>query len=319
MRTATATDEELGGTGGARRHRRVALDNGQMATIGGFGEFLSTRRGGLQPADVGLPDFGDSRRVAGLRREELAGLAGISVDYYTRLEQGRVANPSETVLNALARALLLTDDETRHLHRLARPRSSGRQARTRQQARPSLRRLLDTLTDVPALVMGQRMDILAFNRAACSLLCDYTALTPTQRNVARITFLDPTSRDLYADWVACARENVAYLHLEAGRRPGDRALAQLIGELSMESADFRRWWAEHPVKDRTSGMKRFHHPLVGDLELLYETLRVADDSDQALITYTAEPDTPAHDAMQMLLTWTASTAVDDSSASPERR
>ena len=319
MRIVTATSHGLGGTSRARQHRRRALDNGGMAAIGGFGEFLTTRRAGLQPADVGLPDFGGSRRVAGLRREELANLAGISVDYYTRLEQGRVANPSEAVLDAVARALLLTDDETRHLYRLARPRRTGRQHRPQQQLRPSLRRLLDTLIDVPALVMGQRMDILAFNRAACSLLGDYTALTPAQRNVARITFLDPASRDLYADWVACARENVAYLHLEAGRRPGDRALAQLVGELSMESADFRRWWAEHPVKDRTSGIKRFHHPLVGDLELFYETLRVADDSDQALITYTAEPDTSAHDALQMLLTWTASTAGDDHPASREHR
>ncbi|MFD5411578.1 helix-turn-helix transcriptional regulator [Streptomyces nojiriensis] len=278
-----------------------------MSTAINMGEFLRTRRALLHPEDVALPDFGGRRRVAGLRREEIAQLAGVSVDYYTRMEQGRVPNPSGAVLDALARALRLDGDATRHLHRLARPQSSARNTPRRQaqpqRVRPMLQRLLDDLVDIPAMVMGRRMDVLAWNAAAVALFGDYAALDRAERNIARITFLDETSRDLYADWPSCARGNVAYLHLDAGRHPEDPQLASLIGELSMKSADFRRWWAEHPVQDKTSGTKRFHHPVAGDLELAYETLRATDDPDQALITYAAEPGSPSHDALRMLLAW----------------
>ncbi|WKD31129.1 helix-turn-helix transcriptional regulator [Streptomyces xanthophaeus] len=280
-----------------------------MSTAINMGEFLRTRRALLHPEDVALPDFGGRRRVAGLRREEIAQLAGVSVDYYTRMEQGRVPNPSGAVLDALARALRLDGDATRHLHRLARPQSSARSVPRRQaqpqHVRPMLQRLLDDLVDIPAMVMGRRMDVLAWNAAAVALFGDYAALDRAERNIARITFLDETSRELYADWPSCARGNVAYLHLDAGRHPDDPQLASLIGELSMKSADFRRWWAEHPVQDKTSGTKRFHHPVVGDLELAYETLRAADDPDQALITYAAEPGSPSHDALRVLLAWAA--------------
>ncbi|KUO12415.1 helix-turn-helix transcriptional regulator [Streptomyces sp. DSM 15324] len=283
-----------------------------MSTAISLGEFLRTRRSLLHPEDVALPDFGGRRRVAGLRREEIAQLAGVSVDYYTRMEQGRVPNPSGAVLDALARALRLDGDATRHLHRLARPQPSARHAPRRQarpqRVRPMLQRLLDDLVDMPAMVMGRRMDILAWNTAAVALFGDYAALDRAERNIARITFLDETSRELYADWTSCARENVAYLHLDAGRHPEDPQLASLIGELSMKSEDFRRWWAEHPVQDKTSGTKRFRHPVVGHLELAYETLRAADDPDQALITYAAEPGSPSHDGLRMLLAW-ASTST----------
>ncbi|GGY02566.1 helix-turn-helix transcriptional regulator [Streptomyces hiroshimensis] len=284
-----------------------------MSTTIDLGAFLRARRSRLRPEDVALPDFGGRRRVAGLRREEIAQLAGVSVDYYTRMEQGRVPNPSPSVLDALARALRLDEEEIRHLHRLARTRpAAGRTPRPRterQQVRPMLRLLLEELRDVPAMVMGRRMDVLAWNAAASALLGDLGAREPAERNIPRITFLDPASRDLYADWTACARENVAYLHLEAGRYPDDPQLASLVGELSLKSQDFRRWWAEHPVQDKTSGVKHFHHPVVGDLDLTYETLRVADDPDQALITYAAEPDTPSHDALRMLLAWAAPTTT----------
>ncbi|MGK5530380.1 helix-turn-helix transcriptional regulator [Streptomyces sp. URMC 129] len=280
--------------------------------MSGLGEFLRTRRSLLRPSDVALPEFGGRRRVAGLRREEVAQLAGVSVDYYTRMEQGRVPHPSKAVLDALARALRLTADETWHLHQLARPRTrpTGDRPAGAQRVRPMLRRLLDGLTDTPAMVMGRCMDVLAWNEASSALLCDLASLTPGERNLARLTFLDPRTKELYADWSACARENVAYLHLEAGRRPDDPRLASLIGELSMRSEEFRRWWAEHPVRDKTSGVKRFHHPVVGDMELDYETLRVADDPDQALITYAAPPGSPSDDALRMLLTWTASHPAD---------
>ncbi|MER6784685.1 helix-turn-helix transcriptional regulator [Streptomyces sp. NPDC000658] len=280
-----------------------------MSTAISLGEFLRTRRSLLHPEDVALPDFGGRRRVAGLRREEIAQLAGVSVDYYTRMEQGRVPNPSGAVLDALARALRLDGDATRHLHRLARPQFAARHVprcqALPQRVRPMLQRLLDDLVDMPAMVMGRRMDILAWNTAAVALFGDYAALDRAERNIARITFLDETSRELYADWTSCARENVAYLHLDAGRHPEDPRLASLIGELSMKSEDFRRWWAEHPVQDKTSGTKRFRHPVVGDLELAYETLRAADDPDQALITYAAEPGSPSHDGLRMLLAWAA--------------
>ncbi|MFE0461108.1 helix-turn-helix transcriptional regulator [Kitasatospora sp. NPDC058965] len=282
------------------------------ATIA-LGAFLRTRRSRLRSEDADLPDFGGRRRVSGLRREEIAQLAGVSVDYYTRMEQGRVPNPSAAVLDALARALLLDEDETRHLHRLAQPAPAARRnpppRPDRQQVRPMLQRLLAELRDVPALVMGRRMDVLAWNAAACALLGDYAALQPGERNIARITFLNPASKELFADWSACARENVAYLRLEAGRRPDDPQLASLVGELSLRSEEFSRWWAEHPVQDKTSGTKRFCHPVVGAMELTYETLRAADDPGQALITYAATPGTPSDDALQMLLAWAAPTAV----------
>ncbi|GJF28410.1 DNA-binding protein [Kitasatospora sp. NE20-6] len=280
-----------------------------------LGGFLKTRRSRLRPEDVALPDHGGRRRVAGLRREEISRLAGVSVDYYTRIEQGRASSPSPAVLDALARALRLDRDETRHLHRLAQPRPAARRTPrpgAEQQVRPMLRLLLEELRDVPAVVMGRGMDVLAWNAAACALLGDYAARPPAERNIARVTFLDPASRELYADWTACARENVAYLRMEAGRYPDDPVLAALIGELSLRSEDFRRWWAAHPVQDKTSGTKRFHHPVVGDLDLTYETLRAADDPSQALITYAAAPGTPSYDALRMLLAWAAPAAADRS-------
>ncbi|GAB7185803.1 helix-turn-helix transcriptional regulator [Kitasatospora sp. Ki12] len=278
-----------------------------MNPTSALSEFLRTRRARLRPEDVDLPDYGGRRRVAGLRREELAHLAGVSVDYYTRLEQGRVGNPSQTVLDAVARALRLAPDESGHLHRLARPAPRPRRRpAVRQQPRPSLLRLLDQLHDTPALVMGHRMDVLAWNRAATALFGDYGALPAEERNIARITFLDPSSRELYADWASCARENAAFLHLEAGRRPDDPLLAELVGQLCLRSEEFHHFWAEHPVADKTSGRKVFRHPVAGTLDLAYDTLRPADDPGQALVTYTPDPGTPSDDALRLLLSWAAS-------------
>ncbi|MGV9263873.1 helix-turn-helix transcriptional regulator [Kitasatospora sp. NPDC003701] len=292
-----------------------------MSSPTALSEFLRSRRARLLPQEVGLPGAGRRRRVAGLRREEIAELAGVSVDYYTRMEQGRVRNASPSVLDALARALRLEEQETRHLHRIARPagatRASGPgSAAHPQRVRPMLRTLLSSLPELPALVMGQRMDVLAWNRAASALLGDFDALEPAARNIARITFLHPEARSLYADWETCARGNVAYLSMEAGRRPDDPRLRALIGELAVKSQEFRTWWAEHPVRDKTSGVKRFHHPVVGTLELTYETLRAADDPTQALITYAPEPGSPSEDALRLLLAWTAQEGPETAGASP---
>ncbi|MGW6919109.1 helix-turn-helix transcriptional regulator [Kitasatospora sp. NPDC054939] len=283
-----------------------------MTATTALSDFLRARRALLRPADVGLPGSVGLRRVAGLRREEIAELAGVSVDYYTRMEQGRVRNASPAVLDALARALRLEEDEVRHLHRIARPsaapRGTGRPAAGAaagpQQVRPMLRTVVESVPDLPSLVMGRRMELLAWNRAANALF-GFDALAPGEHNMARLTFLHADYRTLYRDWDDCARKSVAYLSMEAGRHPDDLRLRELVGELAVKSREFRTWWAQHPVQDKTSGPARFRHPVVGDLELTYETLRSADDPTQALITYAPQPDTPSADALRLLLSWTA--------------
>jgi transcriptional regulator with XRE-family HTH domain len=229
-----------------------------------LGEFLKSRRARLRPDDVELSSFG-RRRVPGLRREELAQLAGVSVDYYVRLEQGRAGQPSEGVLDALGRALRLDDTEWAHLHDLSRPARRRRREPPPERVRPEVRRLMDALdsTSTPAMVIGRRADVLAWNETAAALVADWGTLPPEQRNVARHVFLDEGARDLYPDWEEGAQDTVAYLRLAAGRHPNDRALAELIGELSMTSEEFRRWWPRHDVHEKTHGTKRFMHPIVG--------------------------------------------------------
>ncbi|WP_406286411.1 helix-turn-helix transcriptional regulator [Embleya sp. NBC_00896] len=278
-----------------------------MTGVIGMGEFLRARREHLRPEDVGLTAFGGRRRVAGLRREELAGLAGVSVDYYTRMEQGRVKGASAAVLDALAKALRLDPDETAHLHRIARPAgSAGRTVRPpAQTVRPTLAHLLAALTEVPALIVGRNLDVLAWNPAATALFGDFGELPPAERNMVHMTFLRERSRELYGNWSECARENVAFLRREAGLRPDDPRLAALVGELSVKSPEFRTWWAEHAVREKTSGTKRFNHPVVGTFDLVYDTLRSGDDPTQALVTYVAAPNSAGHDALRLLLSWTA--------------
>jgi transcriptional regulator with XRE-family HTH domain len=263
--------------------------------------FLRARRARLRPEDLGVPVVPGQRRVPGLRREELAHLAGVSVDYYVRLEQGRSGNVSEPVLDALARALQLDETERAHLHDLAKPARRRRRTPARpQRVRPGIRLLIDGL-DRPAFVVGRRLDVLAANRLARALLADFEAMDPRDRNHARWIFLDPSSRDLYADgWAAVARDNVAVLHRDAGRHPDDEELAALVGELSVKSEDFRRWWAEHGVLQRTHGTKRYHHPIVGELTVDYEALSLPDDPDQTLFVYSVEPGSSSAAALALL-------------------
>ncbi|WP_030788541.1 helix-turn-helix domain-containing protein [Streptomyces sp. NRRL S-920] len=267
-------------------------------------EFLRTRRARLQPQDVGLPSFGRHRRVPGLRREELAQLAGVSVAYYTRLEQGNGRNVSGEVLDAIARALRLTDAEHAHLTRLAKPKTVKKKRATRQQhLRPALQQLLDSMDTVPAFVVGRRTDILGWNALAAALLGDWAELPPGERNLARFCFLDPRSRDLFVDWELKASDVVSYLRMDAGCYPNDPLLSGLVGELSVRSEEFRSLWATHDVREKGHGVKRLRHPLVGELSLSYETLRLPDDCDQSLIMYHAEPDSASAQALRLLASW----------------
>ncbi|WP_063783203.1 helix-turn-helix transcriptional regulator [Streptomyces sp. XY431] len=271
-------------------------------------EFLRSRRARLRPADVGLPDYGGRRRVPGLRREELAQLAGVSTAYYVRLEQGNGDNVSTAVLEAIARALRLEPAEREHLLRITRPvrRSPGRGRPMRtQQVRPELTQLLDVMDGVPAYILGRRLDVLAWNRLGNAVIGDVAALPPERRNLAWHVFFDQGARELYLDWEAKAADLVGMLRLYAGRDPDDPRLTSLIGELSVKSEDFRRLWAAHNVLDKGHGVKELHHPVVGRLTLRYETFRPAGDPDQVLVAYHAEPGSSSAESLRLLASWIA--------------
>ncbi|MFJ9457478.1 helix-turn-helix domain-containing protein [Kitasatospora sp. NPDC101447] len=270
-------------------------------------DFLRSRRARVSPDEAGLGPAGGGRRVPGLRREEVARLAGISVDYYVRLERGRNPNASAQVLEAVARALRLDAAERAHLSDLVRPRpgSGRRRPVAPQRVRPGLLRLLDSLADTPAMIMGHRLDVLAANTLAKALYTDFDTLPHRERNLARFIFLDPAARDLLTDWDTAARGTVAALRLYAGRHPHDPRLTELVGELSVHDEDFRQWWADHDVLEYTHGTKHYRHPLVGELALDYESLTLPDDPDQALYLYTAEPGSPSAHALRLLGSWSA--------------
>ncbi|MEU4161463.1 helix-turn-helix transcriptional regulator [Actinoplanes sp. NPDC026670] len=269
-------------------------------------DFLRTRRARLTPRDAGITDAFPGRRVPGLRREEIAALAGVSVDYYVRLEQGRDLNPSSTVIEAIARALQLDDTERAHLFDLVKARP-GRSAPRPQRVRPGMYQMLETLDDAasPAFVLGRRMDLLAANRMARALICDFNLLPAAQRNKARFIFLDPRARDLYVQWAKVAAETVAVLRVEAGRHPDDPKLAALVDELSVKSEEFRRWWSDHQVLVRTSGSKLYRHPVVGELTIDFQALQLPEDPDQTLFVYTARSGSPSHEALRLLASWSA--------------
>ncbi|WP_031483556.1 helix-turn-helix domain-containing protein [Streptomyces bicolor] len=269
-------------------------------------EFLRTRRARLKPEDVGLPDFGRHRRVPGLRREELAQLAGVSVAYYTRLEQGNGRNVSAEVLDAIARALRLSDAEHAHLTHLAKPKQHKKKPAARaEQVRPALAQLLDSIEGVPAYVTGRRSDILAWNRMAAAVFGDWSELPVQERNWARLVFLRPEYRELFVEWDQKASDMVSYLRMDAGCHPDDPRLSALVGELSVKSEEFRRLWATHDVKEKTYGVKHIRHPLVGELTLNFESFRLSDGTEQVLITYHAEPGSPSAEALRLLASWGA--------------
>jgi transcriptional regulator with XRE-family HTH domain len=276
-------------------------------------EFLTTRRAKLTPEQAGLPRYGGRRRVAGLRRDEAAQLAGISIEYYTRLERGNIRGVSDEVLDGIARALQLDEVERAHLTDLVRMANASPAARhqpARQQVRPSVQRLLDSMTNTAAFLRNGRLDILAANQLGYALyspVFDSPVSGNPRRpaNLARFIFLDERSAQFYRDWDGIARQAVGSLHAEAGRVPHDRVLAGLVGELSVRSQQFRELWAGHDVEYYRSGVQPFHHPLAGDLDLDYDALEIPADPGQTIIAYSAEPGSAARDALDILASWAA--------------
>jgi transcriptional regulator with XRE-family HTH domain len=276
-------------------------------TKGEIREFLTSRRAKLTPDEVGLTSYGP-RRVPGLRREEVAVLAGVSVPYYTRLERGNLSGVSESVLEALARALQFDDAERAHLFDLARaaqPAAPKRRRRTQQRVRPSVQRVIDAMTGAPAFVQNGRLDILAANALGQALFSELYVDPVRPVNPARFVFLSPRARDFFGDWERAANDTVAILRIEAGRDPYDSSLSDLVGELSTRSEEFRTRWASHNVRIHRTGAKDLHHPVVGDLSLTYEMLDLAADSGLVIVVYTAEPGSKSAEALDLLASWTA--------------
>ncbi|WP_202637705.1 helix-turn-helix domain-containing protein [Bailinhaonella thermotolerans] len=290
-----------------------------------LGAFLRSRRGRVTPAQAGIADYGTARRVPGLRREELAQLAGISISYYIRLEQDQADGASEQVLDALARVLRLDETEKVHLRNLARRRPAATLTRPRpERVSPRVLALLDALGEsTPALVLGRRNDVLAWNRAGHALLTPHLdfaapADAAARPSLSRWFFLDPHARDLHRNWDDLAKSHVAYLRLVGGRHPGDARLAELIGELTMRSREFAALWAAGHVGDCTAGVKRLHHPTVGDLVVDYQVWLQPDSPDHRLEIYTAH-DRPSSDALRLLTAQTPAPAPDRRRAGSEPR
>ncbi|TDU05916.1 Xre family transcriptional regulator [Streptomyces sp. 846.5] len=274
-----------------------------------LGEFLKARRAELAPAAVGLPD-GGPRRVAGLRREEVAVLAAISTDYYSRLEQGRMpASPS--VLASLAQVLRLDDDQRAYLYELAAKdefRPPRRVPRPKVQVQLQLQRMLDDMAHTPAFVIGPRTEVVAWNAMGAALITDFAKIPEKQRYYIRMLFTDPAMRELYADWEGVTRLSIAQMRMHNANNPGDAQLAELVGELSVQDAQFRQWWADHHVANRGTGTKHLRHPVVGDLHLDWNAVTWAADPDLQIIVWTAEPSSPTHDVLRLLASWAADPA-----------
>ncbi|MFI6861726.1 helix-turn-helix domain-containing protein [Streptomyces sp. NPDC050421] len=272
-----------------------------------LGEYLRACRARVSAEQTGIPSSGH-RRVPGLRREELATLAGVSVDYVVRLEQGRAKSASPEILTALARALELDADEQEYLLRCAADSTgltvkAGSPTPRTQRVGGATRVLLESMPGVPALVLGRRMDILAWNTLGAALITDFGQVPVQHRNHIWLSFLDPEVRALYTDWEKVARECVSYLRMDAGRYPEDPALLRLIGELSVKDADFRQWWSTHRVRAQRSGRKDFLHPLAGEISLDFQVMDVRGTGDQTLLVYTAEPNSRSAHALAFLAGW----------------
>jgi transcriptional regulator with XRE-family HTH domain len=265
-----------------------------------LGEFLRSRRARLSPQEVGLPATTGRRRTSGLRREEVAMLAGVSIEYYTRLEQGKQSNPSRPMLEAVAGVLRLDDDERRHLFELAGAPVKHAPAQPGRTVRAEVRRLLDIVSPHPAYVLSRANDLLAANEQGLALLPGIQEWPARARNTARYTFLHPQGRQVYDNWEEVAAATVAHLRAVAGTDPDAPDVTSVIGELVVKSTEFARLWERYDVRSRTNGRKRFNHPSVGRMTLSYEVLEVARSDGHRLVVYQAEPGTPDHDAMLLL-------------------
>jgi transcriptional regulator with XRE-family HTH domain len=285
-------------------------------------EFLSTRRAKLTPDKAGVPLYGQRRRVPGLRREEVAQLAGLSTDYYTRLEKGNLRGASDSVLEAIARALQLDDGEHAHLFDLARAaRAGAREPRRRpraQQVRPSIQHFLDSMTTSVATVANGRLDLVAVNPLGRAVFAPVLDTRQQPANLARFCFLDERAGEFYPDWTAIADTTVALLRSEAGRDPYDRALTDLIGELATRSDEFRARWAAHDVRLHLTGAKRLHHAVVGHLDLVFNTMQLPADPGLTLAVYTAEPGSPTEEKLALLASWAAPDVRAQAEVSPPR-
>jgi transcriptional regulator with XRE-family HTH domain len=284
-------------------------------------EFLISRRARITPEQAGLQWYADNRRVPGLRREEVAVLAGVSVDYYTRVERGNLSGVSESVLEALARALQLDEAERAHLFDLARAAGTTAKARrrpTKQRVRPTVQHILDAITGGPALVQNGRLDILAANPLARALYSDMYDDPVRPVNHARFVFLNPRAHEFYRDWERAANDTVAILRSEAGRDPYDRGLSDLVGELSTQSETFRSRWAGHNVRIHQTGVKHVHHAVVGDLSLTFEMMELRADPGLTILTYTADPGSKSEEALNLLASWTATLDEVESANIPDR-
>ncbi|MFE0256383.1 helix-turn-helix transcriptional regulator [Streptomyces sp. NPDC059010] len=289
-----------------------------VSTQSDIREFLASRRAKITPQQAGLPAYGGNRRVPGLRREEVAMLAGVSVDYYVRLERGHLAGASEEVLDAVAGALQLDEAERAHLYDLARAvtrRPTRRTKRTRGPLPDSVLRVLDSMTDSPAFIRNGRLDILAVNRLGRALYSPlFTEGAPRPVNIARFQFLDPHGPDFFPDWEQSVHTTVSLLRTEAGRAPGDSDLTGLIGELVTRSEEFRTAWAKHDVRLHHTGRKGFRHPVVGEITLDFDAMELPAQPGLTLTAYSTGPDSPAHDALQLLAAWAA---TEDASAATD--
>ncbi|MGW2094605.1 helix-turn-helix transcriptional regulator [Promicromonospora sukumoe] len=276
-------------------------------------EFLMSRRARVTPQQAGVETFGDRRRVPGLRREEVARLAGVSIDYYTRLERGNLRGVSDAVLESVARALLLDAAERDHLFDLASTANPvGLRPRRHQgdtPVRPELQYLLDAITTAPAFIGNNRMDLVAANALGLAMYSPLLEGPARPANFSRHIFLDPASHDFYPDWERAAWTNVTILRREAGRSPRDKRLQALVGELSTRSEEFRELWAAHDVRRHYAGQKTFRHPVVGELVLNYQTLELHGDPGLAMTTYLATPGSPTEDSLRLLASWAATDAA----------
>jgi transcriptional regulator with XRE-family HTH domain len=294
-----------------------------MDTRNELREFLTSRRARITPEQAGLRTYGTGpRRVPGLRREEVALLAGVSADYYTRLERGNAGGVSDAVLEALARALQLDGTEREHLFDLARATqatSPKRRRRGRRQVRPAVQQMIDAMTGVPAFVRNGRLDILSASRLGRALYSEHFDSHARPPNTARYVFLDSRSTSFYRDWDSVAADVVAILRAEAGRDPYDRELSDLVGELSTRSELFRTLWAAHNVRTHDTGTKRVQHPLVGELDLSYEAMELVADPGLTMFVYTAEPGSKSEQALNLLASWSATPHEETTNADHEEQ